>query len=118
MDRMLLTDNAEQRVGSLDSGQVFCVALAQAIVARPRVLLLDASLDQMDRSNARIARAAILRAAEAVAAIIITSRDTARIIGVSTRNVFLRDGELSERDLTTDSPIAKRLVTRVAERHH
>jgi len=81
-------------------------------------LLLDASLDQMDRPNARIARAAILRAAEAVAAVIITSRDAARIVGLSTRNVFLRDGKLSDRDLTTDSPIANRLVTRVAERHH
>ena len=118
IDRMLLTGQAEQRVGSLDSGQVLCVALAQAIVARPRVLLLDASLDQMDRPNARIARAAILRAAEAVAAVIITSRDAARIVGVSTRNVFLRDGKLSDPDLTTDSPIAEGFVTRVAERHH
>ena len=56
IDRMLLTDEAEQRVGSLDAGQVLCVALAQAIVARPRVLLLDASLDQMDRPKNRRAR--------------------------------------------------------------
>src|SRR5439155_7893814 len=87
LDRILLTDDAQQRVGSLDSGQVLCVALAQAIVARPRVLLLDASLDQMDRPNTGIARAAILRAAEAVAAVIITSRGAARLVGISSRNV-------------------------------
>src|SRR5437016_4903476 len=105
IDRMLLTDEAEQRVGSLDAGQVLCVALAQAIVARPRVLLLDAPLDQMDRPNARIARAAILRAAEAVAAVIITSRETRRLDGISSRNVCLHEGKLSDSNLTTDSPI-------------
>jgi ABC-type multidrug transport system ATPase subunit len=118
IDRMLLTDDSEQRVGSLDSGQVLCVALAQAIVGRPRVLLLDSSLDQMDRPNARIARAAILRAAEAVAAVIITSRDAARIIGVSTRNVFLHEGRLSQPDANADSLPRERIVSRVAERQH
>lgn len=118
IDRMLLTDNGEQRVGSLDSGQVLCVALAQAIVARPRLLLLDASLDQMDRQNARIARAAILRAAEAVAAVIITSRDSARIVGVSTRNVFLHEGRLSQLDANADTLPLERIASRVAERQH
>jgi ABC-type multidrug transport system ATPase subunit len=116
--RVLLTDDADRRIGSLDSGQVFCVALAQAIVARPRVLLLDASLDQMDRPNARIARAAILRASEAVAAVIITSRDAGRIIGVSTRNVFLHEGKLSEPDTNADSLPLERIASRVAERQH
>jgi ABC-type multidrug transport system ATPase subunit len=118
IDRMLLTNQAERRVGSLDSGQVLCVALAQAIVARPRVLLLDASLDQMDRPNARIARAAILRAAEAVAAVMITSRDPTRIAGVSTRNILLREGRFSEREEISESPPVERIASRVAERQH
>src|SRR5260221_9101067 len=108
IDRMLLTDRGEQRVGSLDSGQVLCVALAQAIVARPRVLLLDAPLDRMDRPNAQIARAAILRAAEAVAAVMITSRDEAHIAGVSTRHGFLNEGRLSAPDLISRSSPAQR----------
>jgi ABC-type multidrug transport system ATPase subunit len=118
IDRMMLSDNAEQRVGSLDAGKVLCVALAQAIVARPRVLLLDAPLDQMDRPNARIARAAVLRAAEAVAAVIITSRDPVHISGVSTRNVFLNDGKLSLPETTAASSPLERIASRVAETHH
>ncbi|MFN2602750.1 MAG: ATP-binding cassette domain-containing protein [Gemmatimonadaceae bacterium] len=118
IDRMLLTETAQQRVGSLDSGQVLCVALAQAIVARPRVLLLDASLDQMDRPNARIARAAIARAAEAVAGVIITSRDATGVMGVSTRNVFLNEGRLSQPHVDADSLPLERIASRVAERHH
>ena len=118
IDRMLLADNAEQRVGSLESGQVLCVALAQAIVAKPRVLLLDAPLDRMDRPNARIARAAIFRAAEAVAAVIITTRDTARIVSVSTRNVFLHEGSISQREANADSLPLERIASRVAERQH
>ena len=118
IDRMLLSDRAEQRVGSLDSGQVLCVALAQAIVAKPRVLLLDAPLDRMDRPNARIARAAIFRAAEAVAAVIITTRDTARIVSVSTRNDFLHEGSISQREANADSLPLERIASRVAERQH
>jgi ABC-type multidrug transport system ATPase subunit len=118
IDRMLLTDDAEQRVGSLDSGQVLCVALAQAIVARPRVLLLDASLDQMDRPNMRIARVAIMRAAEFVAAVIITTRDATRIAGVTTRHVFLHEGTLSRPEANADPLPLERIASRVAERQH
>jgi len=118
IDRMLLTDHAEQRLGSLDAGQVLCVALAQAIVARPKVLLLDAPLDQMDRSNARIARAAIMRAAEVVPAVVITSRDAACIVGVSTRNVFLDEGKLSQHHANADLLTLEKIASRVAERQH
>ncbi len=118
IDRMLLTDQVKQRVGSLDSGQVLCVALAQAIVARPRVLLLDAPLDRMDRSNACLARSAIIRAAEAVAAVIITTRDVRRLDGITSRNVFLRDRKLCEHAVLSDPPAMQHMLTRVAERHH
>ena len=118
IDRMLLTDRVEERVGSLDSGRVLCVALAQAIVARPRVLLLDAPLDLMDRPNLQIARAAIILAAEAVAAVIITTRDAARLNGLSSRNVFLHEGRLSHPDPNADSLPLERIATRVAERQH
>lgn len=112
IERMLLIDHAEQRVGSLDTGQVLCVALAQAIVGHPRVLLLDAPLDGMDVPSARIGRAAIIRAAEAVAAVVITTRESGNLTGITSRNVFMRDGRLSS-TATKD-----RLVTRVAERQH
>ena len=118
IDRMLLTDHLEQRIGSLDSAQVLCVALAQAIVARPRVLLLDAPLDLTDRPDSRIVGAAIARAAEAVAAVILTTRDAARIAGMSTRNVFLREGRLSQPDEMSDSLPVERIASRVAERQH
>ena len=112
IEHMLLIDQAEQRVGSLGTGQVLCVALAQAIVGHPRVLLLDAPLEGMDVASARIGREAILRAAEAVAAVIITTRERANLTGITSRNVFIRDGRLSSTG-TKD-----RLVTRVAERQH
>jgi ABC-type sugar transport system ATPase subunit len=112
---MLLNNQLKQRIGTLDSGKVLCVALARAIVGRPRVLLLDAPMDRMDLPNARIARAAIIRAAEAVAAVIITSRDAGTLSGVSSRNVFMSDGQLLS---TSDSMPKERPVTRVAERQH
>ena len=112
IDRMLLHNHVRERICTLDSGQVLCVALAQAIVGRPRVLLLDAPLDGMDLASARIGRAAIIRAAEAVSAVIITTREGANLTGITSRNVFMRHGQFS-----AGTP-KERLVTRVAERQH
>lgn len=79
------------RICTLSIGTVKRVALADALLLRPRVLLLDDFLAGLD-SGARSSAGEIFSAAAAFSAVIVTGHEIADFAKWTTRFLVLRDG--------------------------
>lgn len=85
---------ATSSIKNLSTGIRRRVALADALMLRPRVLLLDdflAGLDMTMRENA----ASVLSAAAAFSAVVVTGHEIADLAGCVTRFLVLKDGLIS-----------------------
>lgn len=78
-------------IGALSNGLKRRVALADAILLRPRVLLLDDFLAGLDISLRDIA-GAVLREAAAFSSVIVTGHELSDLVRWTTRFLVLRDG--------------------------
>jgi zinc/manganese transport system ATP-binding protein len=84
---------AEQRVGRLSGGEQQRILIAHALVRRPRLLLLDEPLANLDiRSVAEIVRLLHALAAEQKVTILLSSHDMNPILPVMDRIVYLANG--------------------------
>ncbi|HMC53211.1 MAG TPA: ATP-binding cassette domain-containing protein [Acidimicrobiales bacterium] len=84
-----------RRVDELSGGQQRRVALAGALVRRPRVLVLDEPLAGLDASGRRLLIAVLARLnREAQVATVIVTHDTEDAHRVADRGVVLRAGEV------------------------
>lgn len=81
-------------IRNLSAGQKKRVALADALLLRPRVLLLDDFLAGLDASM-RQAAGEILSGAAAFSSVIITGHEIEDLMKWSTRFLILRDGVIS-----------------------
>lgn len=88
-----ITDLMGRCIATLSAGQKKRVALADAVLLRPRVLLLDDFLAGMDRSM-RAVSGSILSAVAAFSSVIITGHEIADLARCSTRFLVLRDGRI------------------------
>lgn len=84
-------DMMRRPIRALSAGQKKCVALADAMLLRPRVLLLDDFLAGLDRGM-RESAGEMLSAAAAFSAVIVTGHELADLARWSTRFLVLRDG--------------------------
>lgn len=89
-----VTDVLKASVGRLSNGMRKRVALADAILLRPRVLLLDDFLAGLDTSM-RDEAGEILSEAAAFSAVIVTGHELADFARWTTRFLVLRDGAIS-----------------------
>lgn len=81
-------------IGALSSGQRKRVALADALLLRPRVLLLDDLLSGLDH-DMRVALGEILSSAAAFSSVVITGHELEDLARWTTRFLVLSDGVIS-----------------------
>jgi len=106
-----VADLLRRPIGKLSYGIRKRVALADAMLLRPRVLLLDDFLAGLDRTM-REAAGAILSSVAAFASVIVTGHELTDLVKWSTRFLVLRDGVISAR-IPASGVAAADLVARV-----
>ncbi len=88
-----LSDVIRRSVGTLSAGFRRRVGLADAIIAQPRVLLLDDPFAGLDVSHAHALRQTVA-ATSVRAAVVLTGHDVAGMAEICTRFLVLREGRL------------------------
>ena len=126
LDRVLLTRQAGRRVGALDRGALRRLALAQALVRAPRLLLLDETLTELDAETRLSLRGAVRALARDGVGVLIAARELDALSGVADRMVVLERGVVRDDGVgiielvatparTTSSPATSWTPARVAE---
>lgn len=87
-------DILRERIGVLSAGQRKRVAIADAMILRPRVLLLDDFLSGLD-GTMRAATGSLLSSAVAFSSVIVTGHELEDLAKWTTRFLVLHDGVLS-----------------------
>lgn len=123
--RVALDGRATRRISTLSAGALRRLALAQAILARPRLLLLDAPSEALDEIGQAHVNVVVRELAYDGVAIVVATRDADVVRGVATRIVRLEGGRMAfpealdvalERRPAARAPAATRV--RVAESGH
>jgi len=114
-----LKDYGERRIGELSGGQQQRVALARAIAVRPKVLLLDEPLSNLDPRLRGAMRETIRRVCrEAGLTAIYVTHDQVEALAIADRIAFLDGGRVEQvgtpRELY-DRPVSKRVAAFVGE---
>lgn len=114
LERVGLAERCGERVARLASGALRRLAMAQALLTRPRLLLLDAPLAGLEGDAWRAVAALVAESARAGVAVLLTARVARGLEGVVTRAVRLRDGRLCEAVRDDELAAARALELRVA----
>ncbi len=94
IDMCRLSASAHHRIAGLSAGQKKRVALADAILLRPRVLFLDDFLAGLD-SQTRAVAGEILSSVAAFSSVIVSGHEISDLAQWTTRFLVLRDGVIS-----------------------
>jgi molybdate transport system ATP-binding protein len=101
--RVGLAELAGHRPGSLSGGQSQRVAVARALAADPRLLLLDEPLAALDAEQRPAVRAAIADVLSAVpVATVLVTHDPVDAVALADRVVVLEDGVVVQRGTPTE----------------
>lgn len=92
LDRVGLSDQATKRVAHLSRGMVQRLGIAQAIIGRPRLLLLDETLSGLDPVGAREMRELLSGLREEGVSIILSSHDLLSLEHLASRIVVMKEG--------------------------
>ncbi len=93
LDAVGATRFADARIGNLSGGEQQRVMIAQALICRPKLLLLDEPLANLDiRSAAEVVNLLARIAAEQPIAILLSAHDMNPLLPVMDRVVYLADG--------------------------
>lgn len=107
---------AECRLSLLPSGTRRRVALAQALLTDPWLLLLDGVIDALPRADAAVVRSALAAVAARGCGVVISSSDAAVLSGMETRIVSLRaPGTVGRSRALTSGDIAPARIALVRE---
>ena len=98
-------DILRERIGVLSAGQRKRVAIADAMILRPRVLLLDDFLSGLD-GTLRAATGSLLSSAVAFSSVIVTGHELEDLARWTTRFLVLHDGVLSASVETTGQDLS------------
>lgn len=92
LDRVGLSEHAAKRVAHLSRGMVQRLGVAQAIIGRPRLLLLDETLSGLDPIGAREMRELLRGLRDEGVTIILSSHDMLSLEHLASRIVVMKDG--------------------------
>ncbi|MFL5563307.1 MAG: ABC transporter ATP-binding protein [Gemmatimonadaceae bacterium] len=92
LDRVGLAEHATKRVAHLSRGMVQRLGVAQAIIGRPRILLLDETLSGLDPVGAREMRELLAGLREEGVSIILSSHDLLSLEHLASRIVVMKEG--------------------------
>jgi ABC-2 type transport system ATP-binding protein len=100
LDKVDLTDRADDRVSSFSKGMRQRLMIARAISNTPDLLFLDEPTDGLDPVSARAIRNVIKAQASRGAAVVLTTHDMMEADSMSDRVSFINEGRV----LITDTP--------------
>lgn len=107
---------AHERVGRLSGGEQQRVLIAHALVRRPRLLLLDEPLANLDiRSAAEVVALLARLAHEQQIAVLLSAHDMNPLLGVMDRVVYLADGRAASG--TVDEVVRGDVLSKLYGRH-
>ena len=107
---------ADARIGSLSGGEQQRIMIAQALICRPKLLLLDEPLANLDiRSAAEVVELLACIAAEQHIAILLSAHDMNPLLPVMNRVVYLADGRAASG--TTDQVVTSEILSRLYGHH-
>ena len=126
LDRVGLAEHSNKRIAHLSRGMVQRLGVAQAVIGRPRLLLMDETLSGLDPVGAREMRELLRGLRDEGVTIILSSHDMLSLEHLASRIDVMKDGQAhaaidpsgftGERTLvlTVDAPplAARRLQTR------
>jgi zinc/manganese transport system ATP-binding protein len=112
LDAVGATRFADARIGNLSGGEQQRVMIAQALICRPKLLLLDEPLANLDiRSAAEVVDLLARIAAEQRIAILLSAHDMNPLLPVMDRVVYLADGRAASG--TTDQVVRTDTLSRL-----
>ncbi len=116
LDAVGATRFANARIGSLSGGEQQRIMIAQALICRPKLLLLDEPLANLDiRSAAEVVELLARIAAEQHIAILLSAHDMNPLLPVMDRVVYLADGRAASG--TTDQVVTSDTLSRLYGHH-
>ena len=116
LDAVGATGFADARIGNLSGGEQQRVMIAQALICRPKLLLLDEPLANLDiRSAAEVVELLARIAAEQHIAILLSAHDMNPLLPVMDRVVYLADGRAASG--TTDEVVRTDTLSRLYGHH-
>jgi zinc/manganese transport system ATP-binding protein len=116
LDAVGATPFADARIGNLSGGEQQRVMIAQALICRPKLLLLDEPLANLDiRSGAEVVELLAQIAAEQDIAILLSAHDMNPLLPVMDRIVYLADGRAASG--TTDEVVRTDTLSQLYGHH-
>ncbi|MGH9091398.1 MAG: metal ABC transporter ATP-binding protein [Acidimicrobiales bacterium] len=116
LDAVGATGFADARIGNLSGGEQQRVMIAHALICRPKLLLLDEPLANLDiRSAAEVVDLLARIAVEQDVAILLSAHDMNPLLPVMDRVVYLADGRAASG--TTDEVVQTGTLSRLYGRH-
>jgi zinc/manganese transport system ATP-binding protein len=107
---------ADTRIGNLSGGEQQRVMIAQALISRPKLLLLDEPLANLDiRSAAEVVELLARIATDQHVAILLSAHDINPLLGVMDQVVYLADGRAASG--TTDQVVRTDTLSRLYGHH-
>ncbi len=92
LERLEVDDLAKKRPGEVSGGQGQRVAVARALVTRPRVLFADEPTGALDSLNGERVMELLTDAARSASAAVVLVTHEARVAAYSDREIVVRDG--------------------------
>lgn len=93
--RFALEPFADRPVRTYSRGQAQRIALARALLGRPRLVLLDEPTTGLDRDSTGVLRSAIAEEAARGAAVVVSTHDPAALADIATRRIELAGGRVA-----------------------
>jgi zinc/manganese transport system ATP-binding protein len=116
LDAVGATDFADARIGNLSGGEQQRVMIALALIANPKLLLLDEPLANLDiRSAAEVVELLARIAAEQRIAVLLSAHDMNPLLPVMDHVVYLADGRAASG--TTDQVVRTDTLSRLYGHH-
>ncbi|MER5775818.1 ABC transporter ATP-binding protein [Streptomyces sp. NPDC002039] len=92
MERLQVDDLGAKRPGEISGGQGQRVAVARALVTRPRVIFADEPTGALDSLNGELVMQLLTEAARSANAAVVLVTHEARVAAYSDREIVVRDG--------------------------